>query len=218
MDHKIKIALADDHAMLRKSLKVVIDSMPEFEVVADEDNGQLLLEKLASTRELPDICIVDINMPRMNGYETTAALKKKFPDLKVLALSMYDNEQSIIRMLRAGASGYLLKDSEPEELKRALIEIFDHDFYQSDIVRGQMLRSINREKDLSENELQFLKLCCTELTYKEIAEKMFKSPRTIDGYRDQLFVKLGATTRSGLVMYAIKTGLVPINGKDDHIV
>jgi two-component system invasion response regulator UvrY len=218
MDQKIKIALADDHAMLRKSLKVVIDSMPEFEVVADEDNGQLLLEKIVNLKELPDICIVDVNMPRMNGYETTAALKKKFPDLKILALSMYDNEQSIIRMLRAGASGYLLKDSEPEELKRALLEIFDHDFYQSDIVRGQMLRSINREKDLSENELQFLKLCCTELTYKEIAEKMFKSPRTIDGYRDQLFVKLGATTRSGLVMYAIKTGLVPINGKEDHIV
>ena len=208
---KIKIALADDHAMLRKSLKVVINSMPEFEVLFDEDNGRQLLDKFSSGN-LPDICILDINMPEMNGYETALAIKKDFPGIKVLALSMYDNDQSIISMLRAGASGYLLKDSEPEELKRALIEIHKNDFYQSDIVRGQMLRRINSEKDLSENEQQFLKLCCTELTYKEIAEKMFKSPRTIDGYRDQLFLKLGVSTRSGLVMYAIKTGLVSING------
>jgi len=212
---KIKVALADDHALLRKSLKLVVDSMAEFEVIMDEDNGKKLLETMNAAETKPEVCILDINMPEMNGYETAAAIKNKYPSIKILALSMYDNEQSIINMLKAGASGYLLKDVEPEELRKALLEIYDHDFYQSDIVRGQMLRSLNREKELSENEIQFLKLCCTELTYKEIAEKMYKSPRTIDGYRDNLFAKLNVATRSGLVMYAMKTGLVSIAGGDE---
>lgn len=210
---KIKIALADDHALLRKSLAMVINSMEEFEVILDVDNGKQMIEKLTGSAVLPDICILDINMPEMNGYETANAITEKFPDINILALSMYDNEQNIIRMIRSGAAGYMLKDSEPEELKKALVEIYKTGFYQSDIVRGKMFRNIDHTKDLSENELQFLKLCCTELTYKEIAEKMFKSPRTIDGYRDALFNTLQISTRSGLVIYAIKTGLVSINGK-----
>lgn len=211
MQQKIKIALADDHAMLRKSLKMVIDSMPEFTVILDEDNGQLLIEKLHQVNMLPDICILDINMPQMNGYQTTMAIKKDFPQIKVLALSMYDREENIISMLRAGASGYLLKDADPLELKKALLEIQEKNFHYSDIVRKQVIQGIQREKELSENEIRFLKLCCTELTYKDIAEQMFKSPRTIDGYRESLFTKLNVSTRSGLVMYAIQTGLVPIN-------
>lgn len=212
MKEKIRIALADDHTMLRKSLKMVIGSMPEFEVVMDMDNGKQLVEQLAIASVHPHICIIDINMPEMNGYETAKVITVSYPDINVLALSMYDNEQNIIRMLRCGASGYMLKDSDPEELKKALLEIQATGFYQSDIVRGKVFRSMDTAVELNENETQFLKLCCTELTYKEIAEKMFKSPRTIDGYRDALFAKLNITTRSGLVVYAIKTGLVSING------
>lgn len=212
MKEKIKIALADDHTMLRKSLKMVIDSMPEFEVIMDVDNGKQLLNQLTNTPVHPHICILDINMPEMNGYETAKAITKSYPDINILALSMYDNEQNIIRMLRSGASGYMLKDSDPEELKKALLEIQETGFYQSDIIRGKILKSIDAAVELNENETQFLKLCCTELTYKDIAEKMYKSPRTIDGYRDALFAKLNISTRSGLVVYAIKTGLVSING------
>lgn len=211
-EQKIKVALADDHAMLRKSLAVVIDSMPEFEVLFDVDNGKQMIDKLSEVKSLPDICILDINMPELNGYDTAKGIATNYPDIRVLALSMYDNEQNIIRMIRNGASGYMLKDSNPEELKKALIEIYETGFYQSDIVRGKVFRSIDNSTELNENEIQFLKLSCTELTYKEIAEKMFKSPRTIDGYRDNLFSKLNITTRSGLVIYAVKTGLVSING------
>lgn len=213
MNEKIKIALADDHTMLRKSLKMVIDSMPEFEVVMDVDNGKQLTECLVTAPVLPHICIIDINMPEMNGYETAKAITGSYPKVKILALSMYDNEQNIIRMLRSGAAGYMLKDSDPDELKKALLEICATGFYQSDIVQGKVFRSNEMMAEITENETQFLKLCCTELTYKEIAGKMCKSPRTIDGYRDNLFAKLNITTRSGLVVYAIKTGLVSVNGK-----
>lgn len=204
----IKIALADDHAMLRKSLRLVIDSMKAFEVVADVDNGKQLLEYLKEIETLPDICVLDINMPEMNGYDTANAISEQFPDIKILALSMYDNEANIIKMLRSGASGYLLKDAEPSELKTALEEIHKHGFYHSGVVTQHLLKSMDENNELNENEMEFLKLCCTELTYKEIAEKMFKSPRTIDGYRDILFTKLNLSSRSGLVLYAIRTGLV----------
>jgi len=169
---------------------------------------------------LPDIVLLDINMPEMDGYETAQWLKQHHPDVKVLALSMYDNETSIIRMLKSGARGYILKDSEPGELKAALRALEEKGFYYSDLVSGKLMHAINKMEDengnlknivpLNERETDFLTYACTELTYKEIAEKMFLSPRTIDGYRDALFEKLNVKTRVGLVMYAIKNGIVRI--------
>ncbi|HQE11552.1 MAG TPA: response regulator transcription factor [Flavipsychrobacter sp.] len=210
---KIRIAMADDHALLRKSLATVINSMEEFEVIISVDNGKLLLEALKTTNMLPQVCILDINMPEMNGYETARELFNSYPEIKIIALSMYDNEQNVIQMIRNGATGYLLKDADPEELRRAILDVVTYGFYQSNLTKGKLLRTVPHEDELSENELNFLKLCCSELSYKEIAEKMFKSPRTIDGYRDSLFSKLDVTSRTGLVLYAIKTGIVPINGK-----
>lgn len=210
---KIKIAMADDHAMLRKSLATLINSMAEFEVVISVDNGKLLLEAIKTSKTIPQVCILDINMPEMNGYDTTRELLKYYPDIKIIALSMYDNEQNVIKMIRNGATAYLLKDAEPEELRRAILDIVAYGFYQSNLTKGKLLRTVQFDEELSENELTFLKLCCSEFSYKEIAEKMFKSPRTIDGYRDSLFSKLDVSTRTGLVLYAIKTGIIPINGK-----
>ena len=156
----------------------------------------------------------------MDGYEACLWLKKNHPEIKVLALSMYDNENSVIRMFKAGAKGYILKDCDPEELKAALAAVVLKGFYYSEMVTGKLIHTINSlDADdsyvknviqLNEREINFLKLVCTELTYKEIAEKMFLSPRTIDGYRDDLLKKLHAKTRVGLVMYAIKNGIVNI--------
>ena len=133
---------------------------------------------------------------------------------------MYDNETSIIRMLKCGAKGYILKDSEPAELKAAIHALMDKGFYYSDLVSGKLMHAINNLDDdsdglkslvpLNDRETEFLKLACSELTYKEIADKMFVSPRTIDGYRDALFEKLNIKTRVGLVMYAIKNGIVNV--------
>jgi DNA-binding NarL/FixJ family response regulator len=161
---------------------------------------------------------MDINMPVMDGYETTLWLKENHPEVKVLALSMYDHENSIIRMFKAGAKGYILKDCDPAELRAALDDIATKGFYYSEMVTGKLIHSINSLDGsdsqvktitkLNDKEITFLKYACTELTYKEIADQMFLSPRTIDGYRDELFQKLGVKTRVGLVMYAVKNGII----------
>src|SRR5690606_24107156 len=133
-------------------LKLVINNMKAFEVIADVDNGKQLMEELKTMKKLPDICVLDINMPEMNGYDTAKAVSEEYPDIKILALSMYDNEANIIKMLRAGASGYLLRDAEPSELKAALQEIHEHGFYHAGVVTNQLLKSLHEKTDLNENE------------------------------------------------------------------
>ena len=213
-----KIVLVDDHALLRNGLAELVKTLGH-EVLFECGNGKECIDRL-DPKLLPDIVLLDINMPEMDGYETAQWLKQHHPDVKVLALSMYDNETSIIRMLKSGARGYILKDSEPGELKAALRALKEKGFYYSDLVSGKLMHAINKMEDengnlknlvpLNERETDFLTYACTELTYKEIAEKMFLSPRTIDGYRDALFEKLNVKTRVGLVMYAIKNGIVRI--------
>jgi DNA-binding NarL/FixJ family response regulator len=212
------IALTDDHSLLRNGLASLVKNLGHT-VVFEADNGKQLIEKIV-TDHLPELVLMDINMPHMDGYETTQWLKQHHPDIKVLALSMYDNETSIIRMLKCGAKGYILKDSEPAELKAAIEDVMNKGFYYSDLVSGKLMHAINKLDNagsglksliqLNERETDFLKYACTEMTYKEIADKMFVSPRTIDGYRDALFEKLQLKTRVGLVMYAIKNGIVTI--------
>jgi two-component system, NarL family, invasion response regulator UvrY len=212
------IVLTDDHSLLRKGLAELVKSQGH-DVLFEADNGKDFIAKLHPAN-LPHIVLMDINMPEMDGFETTLWLKQNHPDVKVLALSMYDNETSIIRMLKCGAKGYILKDSEPTELKEAIHAIMNKGFYYSDLVSGKLMHAINKLDDetddlkslapLNDRETDFLKYACTEMTYKEIADKMFVSPRTIDGYRDALFEKLKLKTRVGLVMYAIKHGIVHV--------
>ena len=213
------IVLVDDHSLLRMGLASLVESQGNT-VLFEADNGKEFIDKL-DKNNLPHIVLMDINMPEMDGFETTQWLKQNHPDVKVLALSMYDNETSIIRMLKCGARGYILKDSEPAELKEAIYAIMNTGFYYSDLVSGKLMHAINKMDDdgdglkslvpLSERETDFLKHSCSELTYKEIADKMFVSPRTVDGYRDALFEKLHVKTRVGLVMYSIRNGIVNVN-------
>lgn len=210
------IVLTDDHVLLRNGLAALVKNLGHT-VLFEADNGNDFIEKL-SAGNIPDIVLMDINMPKMDGYETTGWLKKNHPKVKVLALSMYDNENAIIRMLKSGAKGYILKDSDPSELRTAIECIITKGFHYSDQVNGKIMDALNRMDDeqrsvktsmvLNEREKEFLKYSCTELTYREIADKMHLSPRTIDGYRDTLFEKLEVKTRVGLVMYAIKNGMV----------
>ncbi len=216
---KIKVALADDHILLRKGLAGVVDSFGDYEVLFEADNGKHFTQQIKKYGE-PDIVLMDINMPEMDGYTAAQWLKQHHPLVNVIALSMYDNESAIIRMFKAGAKGYILKDSEPPELKNALDSVHQKGYYYSELVTGRLIHSINKMdddkseiktfNDLNDREIEFLKYACTEMTYKEIAEKMFISPRTIDGYRDILFEKLEIKTRVGLVMYAIKNGIVSV--------
>jgi two-component system, NarL family, invasion response regulator UvrY len=214
-----KIVLTDDHVLLRNGLAELVKSLGHT-VLFEANNGKDFVSKL-DPANLPEVVLMDINMPEMDGFETAHWIKSNHPEVMVLALSMYDNETSIIRMLKCGAKGYILKDSEPAELKAAIHALENKGFYYSDLVSGKLMHAINKLDDeqdglknltpLNERETDFLKYACTELTYKEIADKMFVSPRTIDGYRDALFEKLHVKTRVGLVMYAIKNGIVNIN-------
>ena len=217
-NNKIKVALVDDHVLLRKGLAALVNSFDDFTVVFEADNGQDMQQKI-KTDNLPDLVLLDINMPKMDGYASAQWLKQTYPLVKIMALSMYDNENAVIRMFKAGARGYILKDCEPPELKTALLSVIEKGYFYSELVTGKLIHSINKlEEDadirnivqLNDKEIQFLKLACTELTYKEIAEQMYLSPRTIDGYRDALFEKLQIKTRVGLVMYAIKNGFVQV--------
>ena len=215
---KRKVVLIDDHVLLRNGLANLVKSFENYTVLFEANNGQHFIEQL-NPNYLPDIVLMDINMPVKDGFETSLWLKQNYPYIKVLALSMYDNEQSIIRMLKNGAKGYILKDTDPKEFKAALDSIFSKGFYYSELVAGKLIHAVNNLGDtdpgiqslgLNDRETEFLKLACTEMTYKEIADKMFVSPRTIDGYRDALFEKLNVKTRVGLVMFAIKNGIVNV--------
>jgi DNA-binding NarL/FixJ family response regulator len=208
------IALADDHSLLRNGLAILVQSLG-YDVAFEANDGNELIETVKKGNE-PDLILMDINMPEMDGFSATQWFVQHLPHIKILALSMYDNETSIIRMLKAGARGYILKDCDPAELKKAIDSVLDTGFYYSDLVSGRLIHAINsNDKDglthLNDRETEFLKYACTELTYKEIAEKMYLSPRTIDGYRDALFEKLNLKTRVGLVMYAIRNGIVIVN-------
>ena len=212
MDNKIKVVLVDDHILLRNGLKGLIDSFNNCTVLYEANNGRDFINKLKA-EQIPDIVLMDINMPEMDGYETTLWVKNNHPEIKVLALSMYDNENAIIRMLRAGVKGYILKDCDPSELEYAINSIMTSGFYYTENVTGKLVSLVSKkdsDDELNEREITFLKLVCSELTYKEIADKMYKGVRTIDGYRDALFEKLNVKTRIGLVLYAIKNGIVSL--------
>ena len=217
MNH-VKLGLADDHVMLRKGLAGIVKNIG-YTVLVEADNGKELVDKI-SAGLVPDVVLLDINMPHMDGYDTARWLKKNQPDIKILALSMYDDENAIIRMLKNGAKGYILKEADPAELGQAIHSVLTKGFFYSEMVTGKLIHSIGNldEEDsttrkmlnLSEREMEFLKYACTEMTYKEIADKMYLSPRTIDGYRDALFEKLNIKTRVGLAVYAIKNGIVRV--------
>lgn len=213
------LVLADDHILLRSGLTSLVQSQG-YTVLFEADNGTDFIKKL-NPLLLPDIVLMDINMPQMDGFATTRWLKQNYPQVKVLALSMYDNEAAVIRMLQAGAKGYILKDCEPTELLMAITSLINKGFYYSELVSGRLINAINKMEDtgaekstnilITEREAEFLQLLCTDLSYKEIADKMNISPRTVDGYRDNLFHKLTIKTRIGLVIYAIKNQLVNLN-------
>ena len=208
---KIKIAIVDDHKLVSKALENMISFNPDFEVLMTAYNGQDFMDMLRKTTVYPDVILMDINMPIKNGIETTMEISNEFPNLKVIALTMEDNENTIITMLKAGAKGYLLKDMSPDILFNAINIVHEKGVFYTDLVTQSLLRIKTEERmmgelyeTLKEKEIEFIKLVCSELTYKEIAEKMSLSHRTIDGYRDSVFIKLNVKTRVGIVLFAIK--------------
>ncbi len=212
---KYTLAIVDDHLLFASSLEKLINTFPEFNVVFKARHGQEMQNELKNHTEVPDLILLDINMPVMNGFETVGWLTANHPGIKVLALSVEDNENIILKMIRGGAKGYFLKDIHPDDLKFALLQVMDKGYYYSERVTSTMVNALQpggKEPmvKLRENELKFLQLACSEMTYKEVADVMNLSPKTIDGYRQELFNKLGIKNRVGLVLYALKNHLIEL--------
>lgn len=216
------IAIVDDHQIVSEAIAGLINALPQYNILYEVRNGKELVAKLAHKKNIPDLILLDINMPIMNGFETAEWLQKNHPDVAFLALTMNDDEESIIKMLRLGAKGYLIKDIDSDELLVALDEVIKKGYYYTDLVASKLVMNLShgaKPKDntilnaqgIKETELEFLRLACTEMTYREIADVMCISPKTVDGYRDNLFNKLDVKNRIGLVMYAIKNKLVNID-------
>ncbi|WP_266368031.1 response regulator [Tellurirhabdus rosea] len=214
---KTTIAITDDHRLLAQALSDMIQNFEKYEVVYIAGNGKELLNQM-QRGPVPDIVLLDISMPEMDGFETALHLKQHYPAVKILALSMTDREEHIVRMIRHGARGYLLKSCRPSELRQALDDIRLRGFHYSEFLTNHLVRSLNPTEmnttsvnfTFNGREQEFLKMACSDLTYAEIADKMCVSTRTVDGYRESLFQKMNVKSRVGMAITAIRMGLVQV--------
>lgn len=212
----IRIAIVDDEALFRKGMGYIISDFEGMELIMEAPDGQDFLDRLAAGAPLPDVVLMDMKMERLNGMETTKILLERHPDVKVLVLSLYFSEAFVIHMIETGASGYLPKNSDPEEVRMAIEAVVSKGFYYSEAVM-EIMRSnlLSRERPkpvfdsseaLSKREVEVLELICQQYTNKEIAEKLFISDRTVAGHRNNILDKTGARNTAGMVIYAISKG------------
>lgn len=212
----IKIAIADDYKIYRDGLKVGLTADDNLEVVLESDNGEDLLKALPAAK--PDVIIMDLKMPIVDGMEATKEVRKKYPQTKVLVVTMYEDDKFIIHMMENGANGYLLKNTDSDELRKAIYSVHETGYYFNDVVNKALLKklilkgnikpSFNKNIEFTERELEVLKLICEEKTAAEIGKLLFISPRTVEGHRTKLIEKVGVRNTAGLVMFAIKNGIV----------
>ena len=211
-----KIILVDDHILLRDALASLINTFEGFRVIDVAANGEGLVLAIENGN-VPNLVVLDLNMPGMDGYDTTKWLQENQPAVKILILTMFDSEIALIRLLKMGVRGFLKKDVHPTELKRALLTVVENGYYYSNNTTGKLALFFHKSHSshssidrglLNEKEIEFLKLASTEMTYKEIAQAMCITARSIDGFRDGLFEKLDVKSRVGLAIYAVKHGII----------
>lgn len=228
--NSIKLVIADDHKLFRQGLAFILQNDERFEFLYDVPNGADLLKALEDQRPLPDVVLLDLKMPEVDGIQATERIKADFPDIKVLVLTMLQQEDFILHLLDLGANGYLLKNASADEVKQAIIAVVEKDFYFTDYVSQVMLRGLQKKRNavrlplmerettsfpeplsITPREEQVLALIAQELTTPEIADKLFVSIRTIETHRKNLMEKVGAKNTAGLVLKAAKLGLLPLN-------
>ncbi len=208
---KIKIAIADDYKIYRDGLKVGLAQDDSLEVVLEADNGEDLLNGLEEST--PDVIIMDLKMPIMDGMEATKEVRKKFNAIKVLVVTMYEDDKFIIHLMEIGANGYLLKNADSDEIRKAIYSVYENGYYFNDLVNKALLKKLvlkgrikptfNHDIEFTERELEVLKLICEEKTAAEIGKQLFISPRTVEGNRQKLIEKVGVRNTAGLVMFAL---------------
>lgn len=206
----VKLAFADDHSLFRESLVKYLSDHSKIETIIQADNGKTLIASLETSKKIPDVCIMDINMPVMNGYETLKILQQRWPQIKILVMSMHNHEFAVCHMIRNGARGFVLKEGNPKTVIDAIQAIHYKGYYSSELLDAYPMKEPLTPK-LNQIELDFLTQCCQDLHYTEIARNMNLSTRTVETYRDNLFKKLNLKSRTGLVIFAIQIGLYNIN-------
>ena len=211
----IKVAIADDHALFRAGVKTALSSKKDIELIAEADNGMQLLHLLRHIE--PDVILLDIQMPIMDGIQTLPEIRKLRPEANVIILSMHNDHSMISKLMEIGANSYLTKNSDSETIYQAIRTCHDQEFYFNELTNKALLTGLrtkrtdgnhHQEADLSEKEMRVLKLMCEEKTTKEIADIVEISPRTVEAIRDKLKTKTGAKSMAGLVMYAVKNGII----------
>ena len=213
---KIKIAIADDSIIFRDGLKADLSLDPNLKIVLEARNGKVLLDNVEKV--MPDVILMDLKMPVMDGLEATKEIRKKFKSIKVLGMTVYDDEKFIIQLMENGANGYLLKDNEPQEIRDAIYSVFENEYYINSIVSHALIKklllkrnlklSFDQQIEFSERELEVLMMICKEKTASEIGAEIFLSPRSVEGIRQRLIDKVGVRSTAGLVIFAVKNGIV----------
>lgn len=218
----IKLAICDDQVLFLRGLKYIISDFDNIEITLEATNGEDLLKKIPTSS--PDVILLDMKMPGLDGIEVTKKIKADFPDIKIILLTMYDDERLISHVIEMGANGYLLKNEEPEVLKSAIESVFTKDLYFNDYVAKALVKSL-KSKDktplnlsnnsspplnLTAREMEILQLICKEMTTAEMAKQLFISARTVEGHRKNLMEKTGVRNTAGLVIFAVRNKLVEV--------
>lgn len=218
----IKIAIADDEALFRAGMSFILTRIKNFEIIFEAENGADLIEKLKVVTEKPDVILMDLKMPELNGVESTKILQKEYPEIKVIAVTSYDGKSFITNMIDVGASSYLLKNTSPKVVVHTINEVYDKGFYYDErvlkIIHENLLSAKSKriKSDLDNNlltkrEKEILELICNQYTTNEIADKLFISPRTVEGHRNNLLLKTESKNVAGLVIYGIQKKLIELS-------
>lgn len=212
----IKVAIADDHKIFRKGVILSLRPYTNIKFVLEAENGDELLAGLANAS--PDVVLMDLRMPQKDGIETTKIISKQYPNMFVLVLSMYEDERFVSHLMENGANGYLLKNAEPQEIRKAIMDVFEKGYYLNNFVNRILIKkahskqksipSLNSEISISDKERDVLRFICMEFTAQEIAQKMDISPRTVEAIKDRLMERFGSKNTAGLVFFAVKNNLV----------
>ena len=212
----IKVAIADDHKIFRKGVILSLRPYSNIKFVLEAENGEELLAGIAEAA--PDVVLMDLRMPQKDGIETTKILSKQYPNIYVLVLSMHEDERFVSHLMENGANGYLLKNAEPQEIKKAIIDVYEKGYYLNNFVnrilikkahsKQKALPSLNNEVTITDKEKEVLQFICMEFTAQEIAQKMDISPRTVEAIKDRLMERFGSKNTAGLVFFAVKNNLV----------
>ncbi|MCP9768345.1 DNA-binding response regulator [Lacihabitans sp. LS3-19] len=215
----LKLGIADDQVLFRKGMVNIINNFENIEVVLEATNGQELLDDLEKLSSPPDIVILDLSMPELNGIDTTKIIHEKYPDIKIIILSVYSEDRFVTHLMELGVNAYLFKNVEPDEVEKAIWAIMEKDFYFNEAFLLAMRKRLTGKKPrlliqdnipslLSQRELEVLDLICKQYTTSEIGEKLFISTRTVDGHRNNLLEKTGMKNTAGLVVFSIKNNLI----------